>query len=67
LYNPNAYPLEQHEKNLQCGGTPYKIVREQIDKEKMWINPNPIPPSREAQRRHMLEMLEKEKNGIAEN
>ena len=54
--DPNAAPLEQNIKNLDCNGVPYKVVREDVQ------NPSKnnktdflaISPSRKAQRREIM-------------
>lgn len=49
--DPNAAPLEQNVKNLECGGVLYKVVKE---KALPWqINSNPISPSRKDAQRQM--------------
>ena len=46
LDDPNAAPLEQNIKNLECDGVIYKVVKE--DPTMAQINPYSISPSRKA-------------------
>ena len=46
LNDPNAAPLEQNIKNLECDGIVYKVIKE--DPAKAQRNPYSISPSRKA-------------------
>ena len=47
LDDPNAAPLEQHIKNLECDGVIYRVVKE--DPKMVPKNIYTISPSRKAQ------------------
>ena len=38
LHDPNAAPLEQNIKNLECDGVIYKVIKEDVDPKKHYIN-----------------------------
>ena len=48
--DPNAAPLDQHIKNLQCDGTNYKVVKEDA---KLYRHQLAISPSRKAFNREL--------------
>jgi len=57
LDDPDAAPLEQNIKNLECDGVVYRVVKEIIDPQVHPINPVAISPSRKDQNRRMARAL----------